>query len=967
MLSLRGLLRTIPARAMHPVFPRLLFLLLVAAILPASTSPVLADTAPVDPALTSPALAGSARTGSTLTGLALAEAAPAPGTVLAWHAAEAAAAPAGFVPLHQMETGTVGLLDAGAVLRGLPSGTRVLGSAEGGSLLLVTPSTAAMVARGELPPAWSAALASARDAGRAVAEPTGSDLRAIPALASDGAVVLLRLPSWLSAVAEAPGCRAQRIDPAAAPAVRAGSEVAVSPLSPAPGKGTGPGHATLTSDPTLLTALARAVNTDRMFTDLDTLSTGLRTRSSTTPQFDTACQYALGVFQSLGLSASLDPFTGSGHAMTNVVAIKAGTLYPSQIVIISGHLDSTSPNASTLAPGAEDNGSGSVAVLEAARLLANLPCEKTIHFILFAGEEQGLLGSAHYATEAASLNLNIQAMLTMDMIAYNDPAGADLWIEGFHQGTSSVWLMNQLDVNARTYCGLTTYLYPGEGWGSDHESFHAHGFSAVLAIENEYESYACYHQTCDTVDKLDAGLMRKIAGSVLVTTAELAGVTTPLGWINGSVSIAGGGSPAGAVVSLSGTSSSPITVGTDGLFAFSNLLPANYTVAVTKTGCVSNSAAVTVPAGGGATPSIVLQAMQLGSITGVVRDALGAPLAGARIEVEGVAGSVSSEADGSYTMTAVPPGSVAVCASIANLTARGKLVTVASGQVTGGVDFVLKAAYDFEVDGEGFTANAGWARGTDATSGAHSGTKVWGTVLGGNYANCADYRLDIPPVSLVNMTSATLHCWNWYRAEAGYDGGNLQVSTDGGVTWTVVQPNGGYVGNLTGSCNTLAGQQGFQGTSSAWLEKVYPLDSYIGKWVRLRFRFGADSGVVDRGWYLDDFSLIGQPAPTSVPDDGPVAAADPSPGATLRVVPNPAHGSARIVLRLPRETNGRCEVFAASGRRVAVLAEGRMPAGERTLRWDGRDAVGRAAAAGIYWAAWTGPGSAVRVPIVLLK
>jgi hypothetical protein len=924
---------------MYPVFPRLLLLLLVAAIPAASAIP---------------ALAGPAE---------------APGAVLAWHAAEATAAPAGFVPLHQMETGTVGLLDAGAVSRGLPSGTRVLGSAGDGSLLLVTPSTAAMVARGELPPAWSAALASARDAGRAVAEPTGSDLRAIPTLASDGAVVLLRLPSWLSAVAEAPGCRAQRIDPAAGPAVRADSEVAVSPLSPAPGKGTGPGYTqpALTSDPTLLTALARAVNTDRMFTDLDTLSTGLHTRSSTTPQFDTACQYALGVFQSLGLSASLDPFTGSGHAMTNVVAVKTGTLYPSQIVIISGHLDSTSPNASTLAPGAEDNGSGSVAVLEAARLLANLACEKTIHFILFAGEEQGLLGSAHYATEADNLNLDIQAMLTMDMIAYNDPAGADLWIEGFHQGTSSVWLMNQLDVNARTYCGLTTYLYPGEGWGSDHESFHAHAFPAVLAIENEYDSYACYHQTCDTVDKLDAGLMRKIAGSVLVTTAELAGVTTPLGWINGSVSIAGGGSPAGAVVSLSGTSSSPVTVGADGLFAFSNLLPANYTVAVTKTGCVPNSAAVTVPAGAGATPSIVLQAMQLGSIAGIVRNALGAPLAGARIEVEGVAGSVSSEADGSYTMTAVPPGSVAVCASIANLTARGRLVTVASGQVTGGVDFVLKAAYDFEVDGEGFTANAGWTRGTDATSGAHSGTKVWGTVLGANYANCADYRLDIPPVSLVNMTSATLRCWNWYRAEAGYDGGNLQVSTDGGVTWTVVQPNGGYVGNLTGSCNALTGQQGFQGTSSVWLEKVYPLDSYVGQWVRLRFRFGADSGVVDRGWYLDDFSLIGQPAPTAVPDGGPVAAADRSPGATLRIVPNPAHGAVGIVLRLPMEANGRCEVFEASGRRIAVLAEGRMPAGERTLRWDGRAAAGRAAAAGIYWAAWTGPGVAVRVPIVLLK
>jgi hypothetical protein len=548
---------------------------------------------------------------------ALAAAPPARAAVLAWHDSGTPVPPAGFVPLARMETGTVGLLCADIVSRGLPSGLRLLGSPDDGSLLLVTRSTAAMVARGELPPAWSAAIESAREAGRAVAEPTSADLRAIPALAADRTVALLRLPSWLAVVADAPGCRAQRIDPAAPPAMKAaaGSE----PLRPA-----------RAADPALLAALALAVDTDRMFTDLDTLSTRLHTRYATTPQFDTACQYALGVFQSLGLSASLDPFTGNGHAMTNVVAVKTGTLYPSRIVIISAHLDSTSPSPTTLAPGAEDNGSGAAAVLEAARLLANLACESTIEFILFDGEEQGMLGSSHYAAEADNLNLDIQAMLTMDMIGYNDPADADLWIEGFHQGTSSVWLMNQLDVNAQTYCNLSTYLYPYEGFGSDHAPFHQHGFSAVLAIENEWESYPCYHQTCDTVSHLDAGLLGKITGAVLVTAADLAGVYSPS----------------------------------------SGIVPAT-------------------------------------------------------------------------------------------------------------------------------------------------------------------------------------------------------------------------------------------------------------------------SAAVAR--------------------------------ATLRVVPNPAHETAGVVLCLPAETTGRCEVYSAAGRRMAVLSEGRMPAGERILRWDGRDALGRTAAAGIYWAAWTGPGDGARVPIVLLK
>lgn len=943
MSSSRGPLRSASPRAICQIAYGFPLLLLVAMMLAAAPGPATAD----------PVLMGTADHG----------------TVLAWHATDAPPPPAGFVPLRGMETGTVGLLDAETVSRGLPSGTRVLGPADEGSLLLVTPSTAAMVARGDLPPAWHSALALARDAGRTVAEPTGADLRAIPALVSDGAVVLLRLPSWLAAVTEAPGCRAQRVDPMAAPAGGSGPVALSPPWSPTEGASGGPKHPgqVRSSDPSFLTALARAVCTDRMFTDLDTLSTGLRTRSSTTPQFDTACQYALGVFQSLGLTASLDPFTGSGHAMTNVVAVKTGTLYPSEIVIISGHLDSTSPSPSTLAPGAEDNGSGSVAVLEAARLLANIPSERTIHFILFAGEEQGLLGSEHYATEADNLNLDIKAHLTMDMIAYNDPAGADLWIEGFHQGTSSVWLMNQLDVNARTYCGLTTYLYPSEGWGSDHVPFHEHGYPSVLAIENEYDSYPCYHQTCDTVDKLHAGLMRKIAGAVLVTTAENAGAASPLGWMNGTVSLADGESPAGAVVALSGTSWAPVTVGPDGQFAFTGLLGATYPVNVTKAGYVAVTVDVTVPAGGAADPSIVLEGVQPGAITGVVRDAQGGGVNGARIEVEGMTITATTGADGSFNLPGVPPGLLAVCASAPSLTARGKAVTVVSGQSLAGVDFVLKPAWNFETDGEGLTASAGWAWGTDAIAGSHSGSKVWGTVLGANYASCADYRLDLPPVSLVNMTTATLSCWTWYKTQASHDGGNLQVSADGGLTWTVLLPTNGYGGTLSGTCNALAGQQGFQGLSPVWVEKVFSLDQYVGRWVRLRFRFASDSSTRDRGWYIDDLSLIGEPVPTGVPGMDPTSASASAARATLRVVPNPAHGTAGIILRLPTEASGRCEVFAASGRRVAVLAEGRMSAGERSLRWGGRDATGRAAAAGIYWAAWTSPGVAVRVPVVLLK
>ncbi|HUB62446.1 MAG TPA: M28 family metallopeptidase [Puia sp.] len=113
----------------------------------------------------------------------------------------------------------------------------------------------------------------------------------------------------------------------------------------------------------------------------------------------------------------------SDISLGNVVATLKGTdANDNRIFIISGHLDSRRTdvmNGTDDAPGADDDGSGSAAVLECARIMSRHSFPATIVFVTVSGEEQGLLGSTYMARKARAQNWNIEAVLN------NDIMGAD--------------------------------------------------------------------------------------------------------------------------------------------------------------------------------------------------------------------------------------------------------------------------------------------------------------------------------------------------------------------------------------------------------------------------------------------------------------------------------------------------------------------------------------------------------------
>jgi hypothetical protein len=621
-------------------------------------------------------------------------------------------------------------------------------------------------------------------------------------------------------------------------------------------------------DPALdawLTTLAARVNADTLLSYVTTLA-GYNRHARYTGN-DNAAAWIRNKYIALGYdSVYYHAFTASGsgwsRTVNNIIAVLPGTSSPDSIVIIGGHMDATSQSPATAAPGADDNGSGAAAVLEAARLLAGQSFAHTIMFVNFNAEEQGLLGSAALANLMASQGRRVIGLLNMDMIGYYDPAGADLWIEGFRTGTNSEWLINAVRDNCLQFSSLVPYIYPSEGFGSDHESFHDAGFVAILGIENEYEGYSCYHNTCDLPARVTASYMRNMASVIIVTGAELA-LPAGSGSISGHVTLAGTSDYSGVRVSVAGGSAAD-TTDASGAYQITGLMAGTFNLAFTKTGYVSDTLRTIPVTNGSDTPNQNMSLIQTqpGSIAGTVSIVGGSGLMTNVIVYDG-ATVVHPNSGGAYVMSPVAAGSHVLTAALNGYALASQTVVVNSGQAVSGINLTLYLLWDLEASNYGLTSNnTGWAWGTDATAGSHSATKVWGTVLGGNYVNCTDYQLTMPAVCLSNLDSARLTFWHWYDIEpngatAYYDGANVSVAPVGTSVWTVINPDGGYPARASGTCNPIQNQLAYAGTGTTWRQASFNLSAYLGQTIQVRFRLGADQGVVRRGWYLDDISLSG--------------------------------------------------------------------------------------------------------------
>ncbi len=263
-----------------------------------------------------------------------------------------------------------------------------------------------------------------------------------------------------------------------------------------------------------------------------------------------ATQYAGEHLAAQGLD--VEYHTWQAGRPPNVIGELTSHTNPDEILIICGHLDDM-PSGS-LAPGADDNASGSVAVLLAAELLSRYPWTCSLRFALWTGEEQGLLGSASYAQRAYALGEEILGVLNLDMIAWNTAGsqpGIDLHADQVGVPTSMQLAQLFSDVVTAYGLDLDPQIVPNGTGASDHASFWDFGYPAILGIEDFSDFNPYYHTTDDLLAHTDLSYYTEFVRASLATLAHMGCLAT--GAVQGHVTDAYTDLPLAATVILTGT------------------------------------------------------------------------------------------------------------------------------------------------------------------------------------------------------------------------------------------------------------------------------------------------------------------------------------------------------------------------------------------------------------------------------
>jgi hypothetical protein len=295
-----------------------------------------------------------------------------------------------------------------------------------------------------------------------------------------------------------------------------------------PHKAPTPPRAPSTSDPDVV-ELLQQLNETLILGYLENL-TSFGPRLSGTSACDQAAHYLYGTFQDMGLAVRYHNYTDTTVSGSNIEA----TLYGSNstnILLICAHYDSVAAG-----PGADDDGSGVAAVLAAAKIMRNYEFYHTVRFVCFSGEEQGLIGSRHYAEDAYHNNDSIIAVLNADMIGFA-LSSSDGTKGKIFSNTPSEWIVEYTQDISLLY---TDYIHieltpAGTSSGSDHYYFWQYGYNAVFYHEYRFNSY--YHSADDTIEHMNITYSTHFSRLILATLAEMASQPRPVLEI---ISISGG-------------------------------------------------------------------------------------------------------------------------------------------------------------------------------------------------------------------------------------------------------------------------------------------------------------------------------------------------------------------------------------------------------------------------------------------
>jgi hypothetical protein len=333
--------------------------------------------------------------------------------------------------------------------------------------------------------------------------------------------------------------------------------------------------------------------------------------------------------------------------------------------------------------------------------------------------------------------------------------------------------------------------------------------------------------------------------------------------------------------------------------------------------------------------------VERGTVSGHVTDTNSNPIA-ATVEIVGIGFSDTADpATGYYEIANVPVGTHSVRASLPGYSSDVETGVVVTNGTTSTVDFQLEEAYFFD-DMESGTSEWSGTWGTTSVT-YHSPSTCMTDSPSGNYPNNATTTMALQnPLDLSGATTASLVFWHRYDTESGYDYCLVEVSTNGGGSWTEVASYSGLV--------------------PTWREETVDLDAYVGTSAfKVRFVLDSDGWIQKDGWYVDDVHVFAD-QPTGI-GDGTV------PGApAVRNFPNPFNPKTSVQYAVTKAGPVELSVFDVSGRLVRTLvSDDSHDAGVHAVHWDGTDESGAEVAAGVYFARLIADERSASGKMVLLK
>ncbi len=268
-------------------------------------------------------------------------------------------------------------------------------------------------------------------------------------------------------------------------------------------------------------ARGKVASSDSSITSILQRLQDFQTRYSYTDSVIAAAEWLHDQFVDFGFTdVEYDSFWAEGRWQRNIVATKTGRLHPDKIILIGGHYDSAvygdTCDPYVWAPGVDDNGTGTAITLDIARILADEELDKTLMFVPFAAEEQGLYGSWHFAEEAYDSGMDIELMVNMDMVGNLDDTYLDVDIDTDDQSMAYAELMSQVAEDSTNLIPRIGY----SGWGSDHYPFMQYGYNHVYAQEGDFSPN--WHRCSDIIDNVDIPYLIEVENMVLPTVVIVA-------------------------------------------------------------------------------------------------------------------------------------------------------------------------------------------------------------------------------------------------------------------------------------------------------------------------------------------------------------------------------------------------------------------------------------------------------------